>query len=394
MCSLSALAQPVTDYREAADYLGQHLTPRQARGARHYLDQAFNIGPFISNTGVLSRYLKWRKEWKQLANAAAPRLISDLTHEQAWVRAGAAVLLGESDQGGPALRAQLAREQDPLARCSLEAALAQQGDHPVQRLRQIVQIERKQRAVRPFPRAQEILCIHLIAVGCNVHRPEAVEITSNFLGDDGAMGEDHGGADAYLRFDTGLMSQKEQRQLGFLTPRLVEERWRGYRYPQLRGLSLPQEQERINQKLRAAFWPPAQPPGYREVRHYKVGRLDRDYISVRYTGGGIAAGAGSHNRVGTALTLDLGTGETVTWKDLFLPESHWREQLERLARPLVEKSMGLPFPQDFAQKPLHFYLTPQKLVLFDVYPGQLPWDYPIPIEALREVSQPYGPIGL
>lgn len=351
LCTLSVAAQPISDYREAADYLGEQLTPQQARGARHYLDQVFNVGPFISSTGVLSLYLKWRKEWKQQANAASPRLIPDLTHQQAWVRGSAALLLGESRQGSAALRAQLAKEKDPLARCCLEAALAQQGDHPVERLRRVVEIERKQRVVQPFPRAQEILCIHLILIGCNVHRPEAVEVTRHFLGDDGAIGEDHGGAELYQRFDTGLMNEEEQRRCGFLTPRLVEERWRGYRYPQLRDMGHQEEQDQINQKLRAAFWPPVHPPGYREVRQYKIGRLDRDYISVRYTGGGIAAGTGSHNRVGTALTLDLGTAETVTVKNLFQPESNWRERLENLARPVVEKQMGLPFPTDFAQNP-------------------------------------------
>ena len=121
------------------------------------------------------------------------------------------------------------------------------------------------------------------------------------------------------------------------------------------------------------------------MRGYKIGRLDSDYISVRYTGGGIADKAGSHNRVGTGLTLNLHTGQPLRLQDLFRSGSDWMTPLEKLARPVVEKEMGIPFPDDFGKRPFGFYLTPKKLVLFDLYSGHPPWDYPVSLEALREV---------
>lgn len=165
-----------------------------------------------------------------------------------------------------------------------------------------------------------------------------------------------------------------------------------YNYPQLRGMVDLKRQEEINRELAAAFEPKpfAYDEDYIEMRQFEVTRLDIDCISVLYTSGGKLRSAGSHNRSCTARTINLHTGRSIELDEVlkgdFLPV------LRAAALPLAEQNYQFKMAPTFLSKKPRFCLTPKKIILLDIFDDGLDTQLPVPVELLKSVINPDGPM--
>lgn len=158
-------------------------------------------------------------------------------------------------------------------------------------------------------------------------------------------------------------------------------------------------QGRINWELKSAFAPgePLQVSShdgdYHEERSFEVGRLDEDYLSVHYTGWGKHRGNSSRNRLFAARTIDLRSGRVLSLRDLFLPRLDYLERLKALARPRVAQALETDPGERFLARDPGFYLTPQKLVLFNLFRDGTELEVALPRAELSDIAEPNGPLG-
>ena len=173
-----------------------------------------------------------------------------------------------------------------------------------------------------------------------------------------------------------------------------------YTYPQLRGMEDRRLQSGVNAELERAFKPQSlrdtlAPPDdhYDEFRDYRVGRLDRHYLSIRYTGWSHFRGSSSHPHLAAGRTVDLRTGRVLQLSDLFKPGSAYMTRLKQLAEPIVRQQIQTDPGPRFLHTAPSFYLTPRKLVLFNVFDDQTDMDVPLDKAKLEDIAVPDGPLG-
>lgn len=393
--------------QEAEQAILKALPSELGQAARGYLEQAHQVTPDIHRESLLQKFRQARREWARVGPQAIAQLTPFLGSDQPWERYEAALLLGGTHSAAaiPPLRARLEEEKHRDVGYALNAALAELGDETTRRIQALVAAERAERdRGRAMPRtldararrSPEIRCCHLIELVCGVHRPEVVAL-DHLAGDDGALGETHGACRFYLLND-----------LAGSEPRVVTKGFRRteqnglarvlYRYPAVRGLADPKLQSRINRELRAAFVPARLPQLsprdgiYETERTFRVGRLDERYLSVRYTGWGRHRGSSSTTRFFAARTIDLRTGRTFELRDLFLQHADYMDRLRTLAEPIMARSMGADPGPTFMRNTPGFYLTPKKLVLFDLFRDGTDQDVPIEASQLSDLADKEGPL--
>ena len=375
--------------REALKTVTDPLPGPASSAARGYWEQFEGRGNWTTPRS-LREYRRYRHGWAVVGSAQVAQLSQDLSSSDPWERYVAAVLLGgtHSPEALAPLRRRLTVEKHLDVGYALEGALAELGDETTARLRRLSEAEFRHRQEQG--RSAEFRSSYLIRLVCNVHRPEVVDLALNLKSDDGGVAEVKMAAIQHMMADlTG-------------TPRCVSKARKvevgrfhsTYRYPQLRGMAYARLQEEINQKLADAFGPsPFQwEDEYYEVRDFEVTRLDVDCISVVYHTSGKLRGAGSHNRTCAARNIDLHTGRDFGLDGVLCGD--YMDALRRVARPLAERQFEFQMHPDFLSKPPRFYLTPKKLVLLDIFDDELPTELPIPIELLREVVNPDGPMAM
>ena len=386
---------------EAEQWIARSLPKAQSEAAVAFLKQFNYISPNIHQVEVLRSFLAQRQLWIRRGPGAVAALQTGLSHSDPWIRHETAILLGAThiEAAASALRERLRIEPHRDVRYALEAALAELGDHSVERVTYLAKEERAEKDRRRLhSRDEEIRCCHLIDLAYGVHRPEVEQALSGLAGDDGALGEERGACEFYRKADLGTLTDRERELVG-LPPQgadLVSQVWRkdgyGYRYPQIQGWPNRAVQVRVNQELFTAFQPRNLRPGYRESREYKVGRWDSRYLSVAYQGSGIEAGAGSHNRVCAGCTVDLRNGRVVSIADLFKPKTDWRTRLRDQGFHQAEKALSTPPGPNFLKGEWSYYLTPDSLVLLDTLGDGSGLELTFKREFLRDLAAPDGPL--
>ena len=369
--------------------------------AQAYLQQVFDVDPTLQESKVLHSYLAARHDWARRGGACTARLAPLLVSPRPWERIDAALLLGGTHEAraiAPLLAARR-RESHRDVTFAFDAALAELGNRPQQRARSLVEAERAEQRRMQAGAARgsrdcEIRCSYLIELGCNIHRKDTLATVERMVGDDGGLGESYGSAKLYLRADLGLLSAAESQSLGLPTslPRVVAHNWRqgdrSYRYPQLAGLPDLRVQQRINDELRAAFLPTGNAA---EQRDFLITWQTDRYLSVRYRGWGRQP-HGSTSRLFAARTFDLATGRVIQLADLFEPGSPWRAQLKSLASPIIERQIQTAPGPRFLATPPRFYLTGEKLVLFDVFHDGTDLEAALAKNDLQTLARPGGPL--
>ncbi|MGE0494051.1 MAG: hypothetical protein AB7S38_32880 [Vulcanimicrobiota bacterium] len=358
--------------------------------ARHYWQQFDELGNYTS-ASTLRRYRQARRDWARVGPGQVAVLVKQLSSPEPWERYVSAVLLGgtHSPAAVAPLRQRLRVETHRDVGYALEGALAELGDDTRARLQRLSEAEFGHR--KEPGRDAELRSIFLIQLVCNVHRPEAVEIARHLKSDDGGLAEVKNAALTHLLTDlTGV-------------PRLVTKGRKVHvgrfystcYYPQLRGMVDTELQARINKELEEAFPPkPYQwEDDYYEFRSFEVTRLDADYISVLYKSSGKLRGAGSHNRTFTTRNISLHTGRQDNYRDLFKANiGDTLPKLREIAGPIADREYQFKMADDFLDQEPQFYLTPKKLVLVDLFHDGQPTQVPVPIESLRELISPMGPL--
>ncbi|MCA9792286.1 MAG: hypothetical protein KC910_10845 [Candidatus Eremiobacteraeota bacterium] len=366
------------------------LPAEAAQAAGLYWQQFDELGNYTS-ASTLRRYRQARRDWARLGPSQVSLLVKQLSSPQPWERYVSAVLLGgtHSPAAITPLRQRLAVENHRDVGYALEGALAELGDNTHSRLQRLLDAELGHR--KESGRDAELRSIFLIQLVCNVHRPEAVEFARHLKSDDGGIAEVKHAALTHLLTDlTGV-------------PRLVTKGrkvhvgkfYSTYYYPQLRDMVDTQLQTEINKQLEEAFPPkPYQwEDDYYELREFEVTRLDADYISVLYKSSGKLRSAGSHNRTFTTRNISLHNGRQDNYRDLFKADmGDTLAKLREIARPIADQKYQFKMAADFLDKEPRFYLTPKKLVLLDLFHDDQPTEVAVPIESLRELISPMGPL--
>lgn len=409
--------------QEAVQAILSRLPAETRVHAAGYLEQVNSLTPSIQQPEVLRKFCAARKAWARAGPAMVSRLAPFLQSDKPWERFQAAMLLGgtHSPEAITVLKARAEVESHLDVSHALQAALAELGDRTVERVRSLVAAQRAERdrgremaASGGYDararRAPEIRCCHLIELVCNVHRPEVVPLQKKLAGDDGALGETHRAAEFYLLADLDLLTPAQRRRYKLISgaPRVVTKSFRRseqnglaqrlLRYPQLRGMKDVAIQSRINEELRLAIEPATLPllspidGVYDQERTFRVGRLDDRYLSVRYTGWGRHRGNSSVDHFCAARTIELKTGRVLELSDLFWPGRDYLTRLKTLATPAVTEWMGTDPGPDFFRRSPGFYLTPEKLVLFDLLGLNHDLDIPIRLADLEDLALPQGPL--
>jgi hypothetical protein len=161
--------------------------------------------------------------------------------------------------------------------------------------------------------------------------------------------------------------------------------------PVLEGKALPAARDRINQALRAASGAGQRLREAREARRgheaflqkgaaagarsddsyacrstFEVGRLDRDWVSVRFEAGGHRHGMAAGFTRWTACTCSARTGRGLALADLFGPD--WRARLAPLLQDGLAHQDQDTFDPDWRAKVARiepgFWLKPEAMVFF------------------------------
>lgn len=380
-----AWAEEFADWRSGPDsqktILAKFGSDKMA--AKGYLDQIFGLEPDFG-AKTLKKLLADRQKWCDLAVGHRDQLQLLLGDSDPWMRYFAAILSGPAHMT-KTLRHRLEVEQHRDVRHALEAGLAQAGDDAEVRLRRLVQEERLEKSKKASGRAVELRCIYLIDLVYSVHRPELMQLAQGLIGDDGALGETIAGDSFYQRAHLKFLRESDRCILG-LGPnplRVV----RDGSIPQLQGHPDAKLQQSINRTLRQSCVVPKRPPGYREMRDFEVKRLDAMFLSILFRSSGIAAGAGSHTRQTSAISIDLRTGKMLELRDLFRNGTDWMSQLQKLVPPLLEEKYPGKVDGGWSQRPLKFYLRSKNLVLTDLLGDGSGFEIEVS-QGLRELIEP------
>ena len=187
----------------ATTHILANLPSKAARqAARGYLRQLLDMGPSVHRKAVLEEFLTSRRAWLSQGGEHLEALKPFLSSKDAWERYLAAILIGgtRAQAAQPLLLGQLAREGHRDVRYALEAALAETGQHPLERARSLLRTEMKERANQGVEARRRRL-VRLIG---NIHRKEVLPVLAELKAMGPPLGEVAEASEYYLKADLGI----------------------------------------------------------------------------------------------------------------------------------------------------------------------------------------------
>ncbi len=175
-------------------------------------------------------------------------------------------------------------------------------------------------------------------------------------------------------------------------------------YPRVSGLSNPFTQVTINEKIRSLVYSMIneQLSNFENVVEmlgtYEVELNQKGILSISFENYTYWYHAAHGMTIKRSITLDLCTGETYKFKELFTPGSNYITKLNRIVKEqIAEREILLIEDFESIDRDQEYYLTPNALVIYYQLYRYTPYAYgflkfEIPYSEINDIINPNGPI--